>query len=157
MHSIIFCFCCAMDSFSISRNLVYIYIMKTKLNLLSKELSERLINIGFDYEVDYVYDNDGSIKRLDNFTNDYNGLTPAISAEIATQYLREEHNIDIFMARIGNITMPNIGYSFIIFVDDDCEPKFINTAYETYEEAIIDSIAKTINFINGINEFTPPS
>lgn len=131
--------------------------MKTNLNFLSKELSERLVKNGFDYDVDYVYDNDGTLKRLDDFTNNYNGLVPAISAEIAMQYFRREHNIDIFMARIGNVTMPNIGYSFIIFVEDDCEPKFINNAYETYEEAIIDSIAKTINFINGINEFTSPN
>lgn len=127
--------------------------MKTNLNFLSKELSKRLVKNGFDYDIDYVYDNGESLKRLDNFTNNYNGLIPAISAEIAIQYFREVHDIDIFMARIGNVTIPKLGYSYICFVPDDDSPKYKNTVHETYESAQLEAIAMCTDFIEGIDNF----
>lgn len=127
--------------------------MKTNLNLVSKEISKRLIDKGFDYEVEYLYNDDGSLEKLSDYTNDYNGKLPAPQAEIVLQYLREEHEIDMFLARIGNVTMPNIGYAFIIFYQNEYDPKFLNTPFETAEEAKISAIENVLDYMDGKNNF----
>lgn len=127
--------------------------MKTNLNIVPKELSERLLKLGFDYEVDHVYLDDELIKRLDKYTNEYDGKIPAPYPEIVIQFFREVHSIDIFMARIGNVTMPNLGYSFICFIGDDETPKYMNAIFESYEDAQIEAIKNILDYLDGTNNF----
>lgn len=128
--------------------------MKTKLNLLSENIVKRLIDKGFDYEVDHVYNKNGDIVYLAKYTSEYGEEnTPAPYIEIALQFLKNEYDIDIFLARIGNITMPNIGYAFIMFYPDEYEPKFLDKPFRTAEDALSAGIVNTLDYIDGINNF----
>ena len=127
--------------------------MKTKLNLLNLELSKFIYDNGFDYEVEFIYDSKGELRKLADYSNDYTTDIPCPTTAIALQFIREKFGLDIFIARIGNITMPKIGYAYIVFFGDDATPKFVTTPFESYEEAIINALDKVLKFMDGEDEF----
>lgn len=125
--------------------------MKTKLNLLNLELSKFIYDNGFDYEVEFIYDSKGELRKLADYSNDYTKDIPCPTTTIALQFIREKFGLDIFIARIGNITMPKIGYSFMIFKEDKIDPIVGEIPYETFEDAEIAAIKKSQELINELN------
>lgn len=111
--------------------------MKTNLNIVPQNIVQTLLKLGFDYESLYRYNDNGEIVKMDDWCITDN---PAPMAETVLQWLREKKNIMIYPIRIGNITIPNMGTSFICYFDEDPEPKYTAYPYETYEEAMIESI-----------------
>ena len=126
---------------------------KTNLNIVPKELMIKLLEKGFNYEVDYVYDDEDKLEYLGKYTDKYENKIPAPHADIVIQFLRENYDIDVFGAVMGNITMPKIGYAYIVFFGDDATPKFVTTPFESYEDAILDALDKVLKFMDGEDEF----
>ena len=124
--------------------------MKTNLNLLDIDLCKFLLSIGFDYEVEYVYNSAGNLIRLNDYTSDYKDNIPCPSVSIAMQFIRKNLDIDVFIARVGNLTMPNLGYSYIIFYKDEVEPVLadVNICCLTYEEAEMEALIEIKNTLS---------
>lgn len=116
--------------------------MKTNLNILDKNLSAIVKDLGFDYEVLYYYDN-GELVKMDDWSIVENYLPAPMFMNVA-QWLREEKDITIFPIRIGNVTIPNLGYAFITYFPEDAEPKFVPEPHETEEEAMIEGLKYVI-------------
>ena len=119
--------------------------MKTNLNIVPLEIVKEILELGFDYEVLYKYVDDTIIEKL----NDWTVITdnPAPMASTVLQWFREQKDITIFPIRVGNVTMPNMGFSFIVYLPDDPEPKYNAEPFETEEEAIIRGIKFTLEMI----------
>lgn len=113
----------------------------THLNLANYELALRLKNVGFNYWTEYYFDKNKEIIRGEYA--DYNADDDKVGSPngyIIRQWLRNEYECDIFICRLGNITIPNIGYSFIVYLQDNTEPFICQKPFETYEDAEIAGI-----------------
>ena len=112
--------------------------MKTNINIVPLDIVKRILELGFDYEVLYKYLGDNTIERLSDWQVVEDN--PAPMALTVLQWFREQKDITMFPIRIGNVTIPNMGYSFIYYLPNDPDPKYDGIPYETEEEAIIEGI-----------------
>ncbi|MCH5167509.1 MAG: hypothetical protein J1F35_06390 [Erysipelotrichales bacterium] len=112
--------------------------MKVNLNLLPYDLTQEYLKLGYDYEVLYEYEDESTARKLKNWTNDCKNPCPM--AEHVCQWLREEKDLQLFPIRVGNATMPFLGYAFIIFSLNKANPEFTGEPYGTAEEAIIEGL-----------------
>ena len=109
--------------------------MKLNLNLLPYDLTQEYLKLGYDYEVLYKYEDKNTARKLEFWTTKCDNPCPM--AEHVCQWLREEKDLQLFSIRVGNVTMPFLGYTFIIFSPDDSKPSYTGEPYGTAEEAII--------------------
>lgn len=129
--------------------------MNTNLNIVTLEIAKKLKECGFYYSCDFYYTNDGQLVHDTEYRN-WNDDPDKVSAPhafIVPQWLRNEHQIDIFACRLTNITSPMLGYTYAIFHGDNVEPITSDNAQESYEAAIIKGIEYFCDNVN-INKNT---
>lgn len=120
----------------------------THLNLVDYKLATKLKQYGFHYWTEYYFDKDQNITRGEYA--DYNSGTDTTSspgAYIIRQWLRNEYECDVFICRLGNVTVPLLGYSFIVYTSEDTEPITCEDTFETFEDAEIAGINYIFNVI----------
>lgn len=116
--------------------------MNTNLNIIPFDLCKKLKEINFSYYCDYYYDNNGNLQHTLEY-KDWNLDEDKISAPyafIVCQWLRNEHEIDLFACRLTNITTPMLGYTYAIFCEGEVEPITSDYPEESYELALLKGI-----------------
>lgn len=119
--------------------------MKTNLNLVSEEVSKRIVNKGFDYEVLYKFVDGQPIKMDDWQVVDH----PCPSYNTVRQWLSEQFDYEVFVTRIGIQTLPDAGYGMVIYIPDDNSFKTDLCIYKNYEECLEHGVIHALDIIDG--------
>jgi hypothetical protein len=113
-----------------------------ELQLCNKEQSKKLQSLGFDWETDLVYlDNGHTIYRKDMYTGYWDCPRPTVA--LAIKYLRKIHNIIVSVRLYNPITTEDFAYTLDIYDGKQkiCPdiPLFRNGEYDQAESAGLDA------------------